>query len=76
MEVWRTVYHHPLAGGAKGVVDWFRATGLRPFLAPLAEDEREGFLARYEAALARAYPAEPDGTVLLPFPRLLIVAVR
>ena len=35
VDVWRTVYHHPLAGGARGVVDWFRATGLRPFLAPL-----------------------------------------
>ena len=52
VEVWRTVYHHPLAGGARGVVDWFRATGLRPFLAPLGAEERGAFLARYEAALA------------------------
>ena len=44
VEVWRTVYHHPLAGGAKGVVDWFRATGLRPFLAPLGEEEQGAFL--------------------------------
>jgi len=76
VDIWRTVYHHPLAGGARGVVDWFRSTGLRPFLAPLTEDERNGFLERYEAALTAAYPAEPDGTVLLPFPRLFIVAVR
>jgi trans-aconitate 2-methyltransferase len=31
---------------------------------------------RYEAAIARAYPAEADGTVLLPFPRLFMVAKR
>lgn len=49
---------------------------MRPFLAPLNPDERSGFLARYEAAMARAYPALSDGTVLLPFPRLFMVAVR
>ncbi len=76
VEVWRTVYHHPLPGGARGVVDWFRATGLRPFLAPLDAGEQDAFLAAYETAVAAAYPAEPDGTLLLPFPRLFIVAVR
>ena len=75
VEVWRTVYHHPLPG-AGGILEWVRATGLRPFLAPLDAGERSAFLARYEAALAAAYPAEPDGTVLLPFPRLFLVAVR
>ena len=58
------------------MIDWFRATGLRPFLAPLDAEEREAFLAAYEAALTRAYPAEANGTVLLPFPRLFLVAVR
>ena len=38
--------------------------------------EREAFLARYEEAIAKAYPAEADGTVLLPFPRLFLVAAR
>ncbi len=75
VDLWRTTYYHPLAGAA-GVVDWLKATGLRPFLAPLGEDERAGFLAAYQAAVAEAYPALPDGTVLLPFPRLFIVATR
>ena len=76
VEVWRTVYHHPLPGGARGVVDWFRATGLRPFLAPLDAAEREAFLARYEAAVAAACAVEADGTLLLAFPRLFVLAVR
>ena len=58
------------------VVEWLKGTGLRPFLDPLEAGEREDFLARYEAAIATAYPAEPDGTVLLPFPRLFFVATR
>jgi trans-aconitate 2-methyltransferase len=75
VDVWRTTYHHPLAG-ADALVEWFKGTGLRPFLDPLDPDEREAFLARYRDAIAAAYPALPDGTVLLPFPRLFIVAVR
>ena len=74
-EVWRTTYFHPLRG-ARAVVEWLKGTGLRPFLDPLEEAERQAFLARYEAAIAKAYPAEADGTVLLPFPRLFFVATR
>jgi len=74
VNVWVTVYHHPLAGGANAVVEWFKSTGLRPFLDPLDETERLEFLRLYEAAIASAYPALPDGTVLLPFPRLFFVA--
>jgi trans-aconitate 2-methyltransferase len=76
VELWRTTYFHPLAGGARAVVEWLKGTGLRPFLDPLDEAEREAFLARYESAIAAAYPVEADGTVLLPFPRLFLVATR
>jgi trans-aconitate 2-methyltransferase len=76
VEVWRTVYFHPLADGADGVVEWFKGTALRPFLAALDEGERSAFLERYRDAVAGAYPALPDGTLLLPFPRLFITATR
>lgn len=76
LDIWRTTYYHPLAGGAPAVVEWFKATGLRPFIGPLDETERAAYLARYQAAVADAYPALPDGTVLLPFPRLFLVATR
>lgn len=76
VDVWRTTYHHPLAGGAGAVVEWFKGTGLRPFLDPLDPDARADFLARYRDAVAGAYPTLPDGSVLLPFPRLFIVATR
>jgi trans-aconitate 2-methyltransferase len=75
VDIWRTTYSHILPGGATAVVEWFKGSGLRPFLAPLAGAERADFLARYESLVARAYPAMDDGSVLLPFPRLFIVAV-
>jgi trans-aconitate 2-methyltransferase len=76
VDVWRTTYHHPLAGGSAAVVEWFKGSGLRPFLAPLDAAEQTAFLAQYSARVAQAYPALADGTVLLPFPRLFFVAVR
>ncbi|PKH82471.1 trans-aconitate 2-methyltransferase [Pseudomonas sp. Choline-02u-1] len=76
VDVWRTTYHHQLPGGAAGVVEWFKGSGLIPFLSPLTEEEQAQYLQRYLAQVARAYPALADGSVLLPFPRLFIVATR
>lgn len=73
VDVWRTTYHHPLPDHA-AVVDWFTATGLQPYLAPLDATQRQTFLAQYLHAIADAMPALPDGTVLLPFPRLFVIA--
>jgi trans-aconitate 2-methyltransferase len=75
VDVWRTTYHHPLAG-IDAVVEWFKGSGLRPYLSPLDREEQTEYLRRYRAALAGAYPPQPDGSVLLPFPRLFFVATR
>ncbi|GAB3750890.1 trans-aconitate 2-methyltransferase [Spirosoma pomorum] len=76
LDIWRTTYYHPLPGGAAAVVEWFKGTGLRPYLELLSEEERVTFLEQYQQEIALAYPPLSDGTVLLPFPRLFIVAVR
>jgi trans-aconitate 2-methyltransferase len=75
VDIWQTTYLHPLAG-AGAVVEWFKGSGLRPYLEPLDAAGRAEFLARYEAAVADAYPPMPDGTLLLPFPRLFFIATR
>jgi trans-aconitate 2-methyltransferase len=76
VDVWRTTYYHPLTGGAPAITEWFKGTGLRPYLDPLDAAERSTFLAQYEASIAKVYPALPDGAVLLPFPRLFFIATR
>jgi trans-aconitate 2-methyltransferase len=59
-----------------GVVEWFKGSGLRPFLAPLDATMRGTFTTKYSDEIMRVYPACADGRVMLKFPRLFIVAVR
>ena len=46
----------------------------RPFLDALPTDLRAGFFAAYADAMRPIYPRRADGTTLLPFRRLFIVA--
>jgi trans-aconitate 2-methyltransferase len=75
LDIWQTTYVHPLDGPG-GIVEWFEGSGLRPFLEPLTAWEREAFLSRYRYELAAAYPTQPDGKVLLRYPRLFFVAQK
>lgn len=75
VDAWHTVYQHRM-DSAHAIVEWVRATGLRPFVEPLGDDLRPAFLADYERRVDAAYPARSDGRRLLAFPRLFIVARR
>ena len=75
VDVWRTAYQHPMESAAK-IVEWVRATGLKPFVDPLPDAQRQSFLTEYETRIAQAYPKRGDGKLLLAFPRLFIVARR
>ena len=75
LDLWRTTYVHALAG-PDAIVEWVTSTGLRPYLNPLDRDEKAVYLSAYREAVAAAYPPLPDGRVLLPFPRLFIIATR
>jgi len=75
IDIWRTIYVHRLES-PEAIVAWVEGSGLRPYLAPLTAEERADYLALYGAAIARAYPRQPSGGVLLPFPRLFVVAAR
>lgn len=72
VNVWETDYVHRLDAVVNGhpVRRFTEATAMRPFLDRLAPAEAASFVARYDTALAAAYPVEADGTVLFPLRRL------
>lgn len=74
LDIWATEYLQVLEG-EDPVLEWVKATGLRPVLNGLDDAERERFLEVYRAQLRQAYPRKPNGKTLYPFPRLFIVAV-
>jgi trans-aconitate 2-methyltransferase len=73
LDMWQTTYMHALHG-EHAVLEWASGSSLRPFLDRLPEARKPAFRAAYSAAARRAYPPRPDGTTLLPFQRLFMVA--
>ena len=73
LDLWTTEYHHVMES-PRAIVDWYKGTGLRPFLDLLSPADQERFLVEYEALIKSAYPRRADGRVLFPFLRLFIIA--
>ncbi len=75
VDLWETEYMQILRG-ENPILEWIKGTWLRQFLDALEPGEAAEFERAYAAAAARAYPRRHDGTTILPFRRLFIVAVR
>lgn len=75
VDVWHTIYYHHLPN-TDAIVEWVKGTGLRPWLAKLDETDRPAYMDAYHEKIAAAYKPLDDGTVLLPFPRLFVIATK
>jgi trans-aconitate 2-methyltransferase len=73
LDIWETIYLHALRG-EDAVVEWAMGSSLRPFLDALPEAARPEFRAAYAEAVRPHYPRRADGSTLLPFRRLFILA--
>ena len=73
VDIWEATYLHEMTDVA-AIVEWMETTSLAPFLTALNEADRREFLDRYADELRQAYPALPDGGVLLRSRRLFILA--
>ena len=75
LDVWETEYLQRLEGDDP-VLEWVKATGLRPILNGLDGADRDRFIEAYRERLRRAYPRRDGGHTLYPFRRLFMVATR
>lgn len=75
VDLWRTTYFHRLRSHGE-LLEWYRGTGLRPYLAALSPEEGAAFEREIYAELVRAYPRQRNGEILFRFPRLFFTAVR
>ena len=71
--LWRTAYLHVLDSHA-AIMEWYRGTGLRPYLQALPAEEAAAFERDVFERVAAAYPAQRNGKVIFPFPRFFILA--
>ncbi len=80
LDLWTAEYLQWLpkrADGEHPIVAWTRGTALVPFVAALeVRRARQGFVDAFAARIEAAYPRRGDGSVLFPFRRIFIVAVR
>ena len=56
--------------------EWYRATGMRPYLDKLNKAQQEEFERDVSSQLVQAYPAQRSGEIIFRFPRLFFTAVR
>ena len=56
--------------------EWYRGTGLRPYLAQLCPEDARRFEADVLAGLRQLSAPEKDGQILFSFPRLFFTAVK
>jgi trans-aconitate 2-methyltransferase len=71
--MWETMYYHRLKSHSD-ILEWYRSTGLRPYLNVLDEAEQAEFLRDVLDKATRRYPAQKNGEVIFRFPRLFFVA--
>lgn len=73
--MWETVYYHRLPSH-QAILEWYRGTGLRPYLSCLTKENQRLFEREVLDGIARAYPVRQNGEVIFRFPRLFFTARR
>jgi len=75
VDIWQTKYFH-IVDDATAIGQWLSGTGLRPFLEALPADEAAKFFEVYVGHISQYLRPRIDGKILMPFPRLFIVAIK
>ena len=72
--MWQSNYYHIVDRSM--VLEWYKGSGLRPYLAALREKEQEEFLQDLQDIIDQEYSVLKDGNVFLIMPRLFFIAEK
>ncbi|MCM1286141.1 MAG: methyltransferase domain-containing protein [Acetobacter sp.] len=73
--IWKTIYFHRMPS-QRSIIEWYRSTGLKPYLEVLDDDKKERFENAVFEKVKKAYPVQKNSEVIFKFPRLFFTAVK
>jgi trans-aconitate 2-methyltransferase len=73
--IWETTYYHRLPS-YEDIVEWYKGTGLRPYLAMLNPSDRADFEAEIFAMVKQRYSIQENHEIIFKFPRLFFTATK
>jgi Trans-aconitate methyltransferase len=71
--IWQTTYFHTM-DSHRDIFEWYRSTGLKPYLDVLPEDEKPAFEKEILEGIRAGYPQQRNGKIIFRFPRFFFTA--
>lgn len=71
--IWETTYFHSMPS-YESIIEWYKGTGLRPYLEQLSVDDQKAYLDDVMQCLKDTYPIQKNGEIIFRFPRLFFIA--
>lgn len=71
--IWETVYYHVMKSH-NDILEWYRGTGLRPYLSVLPDIMKTEFENEIMEALMQRYQKQKNGDIIFRFPRFFFIA--
>lgn len=73
--IWETTYFL-IMPSYESIIEWYKGTGLRPYLLQLSEDDQKIFLSDFTERLKDTYPLQRNGKIIFKYPRLFFTAKK
>jgi trans-aconitate 2-methyltransferase len=71
--LWETTYYHVLKSH-KDIMEWYRGTGLRPYLNALSDEDAREFEQAVFERVVKQYPKQQNDEIIFRFPRFFFTA--
>lgn len=72
-DIWEITYYHHMPD-YKSIIEWYKGTGLHPYLEQLTDEDRKEFIADVYTKLKVRYQLQKNGEIMFRFPRLFFIA--